>query len=152
MIHYNVGENNPFWRKVHKSETKQKLRMIRLGKKHSLEAKQKISIAIKRTRHLRIGIHAPAWKGGIVIDKYGYRLIFKPDHPKAVYGYVPEHRLIAEQALGRILRGNEIIHHINGNRADNKTSNLLICNRAYHRWLHRKNKKGGQNVSQTCEA
>lgn len=68
--------------------------------------------------------------GGAKIDGYGYVHI-KMDDGK----YVPEHRLIAEDAIGRLLKPHEIVHHINGDRADNRNGNLLICDIKYHQWL-----------------
>ena len=47
-----------------------------------------------------------------------------------------EHRVIAEKVLGRPLRKGEIVHHIDDDGLNNKHSNLLICSRQYHSWLH----------------
>src|SRR3990167_639054 len=47
-----------------------------------------------------------------------------------------EHIVIAEHALGRPLRKGEVIHHIDGNKVNNRNSNLLICSASFHRWLH----------------
>lgn len=47
-----------------------------------------------------------------------------------------EHREIAERALGRKLTRNEIMHHLDYNKANNVPSNLVVCTRAYHMLLH----------------
>jgi hypothetical protein len=60
------------------------------------------------------------------------------DHPKANRdGYVYEHTLVAEKALGRYLPDGVEIHHFNERKADNRGSNLVICpSHKYHLLLH----------------
>jgi len=66
--------------------------------------------------------------------------VYCPMHPKAnTWGYVYEHRLIMESIIGRHLKDNEHIHHINGKRWDNRPENLKIMTPKEHSVLTAKN-------------
>lgn len=61
------------------------------------------------------------------ITKYGYRRIWKPGHPNSNnFGTILEHRFVMSEFLGRPLANNENIHHMNGDRLDNRIENLEL--------------------------
>ena len=77
------------------------------------------------------------WHGGRARHSAGYVYIYAPDHPDATQdGYVLEHRLVAEQMLGRRIQKGEHVHHINGVKTDNRAENLIVLKHADHARLH----------------
>ena len=92
----------------------------------------------KRTKsEQQSGEGAVNWKGGRNITKSGYVEIKVPGHPEtSKRGYVYEHRYIAEKLLGRPLKENEVVHHIDRNKANNSPENLLVLTKEEHTRLH----------------
>ena len=73
--------------------------------------------------HNRRGKPSLNWKGGRTRNR-GYVLVWKPDHPKAIRGYVPEQVIVAENLLGKPVPNNVVIHHY-GKKDEN--DKLVIC-------------------------
>jgi hypothetical protein len=69
------------------------------------------------------------------VAAHGYvRIKVGKDHPLAdVSGYAYEHRLVAARVLGRPLTRQEIVHHLNGVKNDNRPENLEVHS---SRWSH----------------
>ena len=81
---------------------------------------------------------------------HGYVMAYAPDHPSCrqinerraakanggpyhKWNYVREHRLVMERHLGRYLRPEEVVHHINSQKTDNRLENLMLfANQAEH--------------------
>lgn len=144
-----MGENNPSKR----PEVREKIRLSKLGKKMSEATKKKISkTRIERNipgwnkgmkcpdiSERQTGENNPCWKGGR-IKQDGYVLIKMRNHPNCnSQGYIKEHRLVMEKHLGRYLTKNEIVHHINGIKDDNRIENLVLTTQQVHGREHRIN-------------
>ncbi len=86
------------------------------------------------------GSKNPNWKGGISKHSRGYVKFRKPEHPRSdSAGYVLEHILIAEKALGKLLPVKSQVHHLDFSKSNNKNKNLVICeDSAYHMLLHKR--------------
>ena len=88
-----------------------------------------------------IGKKNGMWKGGKTVASNGYVLIRvgKDHHLADIRGYAYEHRLVAEEILGRCLLPQEQVHHKNGNKQDNRPDNVeVLGSQAWHRVKHRR--------------
>lgn len=86
----------------------------------------------------KFGKNAVRWNGGRVKNSRGYIEIHNREHPFCNYkGYVLEHRLVMEKHIGRYLTTEEVVHHRNKIKDDNRIKNLkLFANEALHRKFH----------------
>ena len=79
------------------------------------------------------------WAGGTYSHSSGYIYEYAPDHPAAesAKGYVLQHRLVMERHLGRYLTADELVHHINEDKEDNRIVNLEITGMSEHASHHK---------------
>lgn len=99
------------------------------GRKLSPETREKISAAARDT--------SGEFGGREYKTSKGYVVVYKPEHPRANRaGTVPKHWLVMERELGRYLEDNEIVHHINHVRDDNRPENLAVMDREEHSRMH----------------
>lgn len=70
----------------------------------------------------------------------GYVFVYAPEHRRAsAKGYVREHLIVAEDALGKPIPDGAEVHHVNEDKSDSRRGNLVICeDRTYHVLLHRR--------------
>lgn len=68
------------------------------------------------------------WRGGrYVSGRDGYIMVYIGN-----YKYIPEHRFVMQQHLGRELTADEEVHHINGIKDDNRLQNLKLVVKKMH--------------------
>lgn len=69
----------------------------------------------------------------------GYIKVYCPTHPMATKdGYVMEHILVMEKHIGRTITRDEVVHHKNHIRDDNRIENLQLMTFKEHSSLHMK--------------
>lgn len=103
------------------------------------------------------GPNNPNWRGGRSIASNGYVIVRRPGHHLAdVRGYVYEHRLVAEQKLGRRLSKGEITRQKNGIKHDNHPDNIEVLPSRSHQMAKRRKRKdlrpvGAPNPMVSCK-
>ena len=110
------------------------------GKYWTIEQKHRLSIKLKGNKKLieqKIGSKNPNWKGG-KFSNFGYIYKKNYNHPFSTKrNYVNEHRLIMEKHIDRYLKPEEVVHHINGIKDDNRLENLILfANDSKHQKYH----------------
>jgi hypothetical protein len=82
-------------------------------------------------------------KYGKPLEVGGYLSIFIGEdyHPYANKQHLLLHRVVMENHIGRYLSPEEVVHHINENKSDNRIENLFLCSGAEHAAIHNRIKR-----------
>jgi len=79
--------------------------------------------------------------GGRHLMANGYIRVWSPGHPTAAKdGYALEHRLVLHEA-GVLLPSGHHVHHLNGNKTDNRAENLAVLSVGEHGAAHRRERQ-----------
>ena len=132
-VDFNPG-GHKYWLGKHRSQkTKEKISKSNKITKSSPRFREHMSKILKGRFTLE---KSSNWKGGRVKHSQGYIQLYQPNHPSRKNSsnlYCYEHRLVMEKYLGRYLKPEEVIHHINGIKTDNSIENLkLFANISQH--------------------
>ena len=125
----------------HTPETCELISKLNKGKSLSAETREKI-------RNARTGCYVRKTEfGGHKKQRNdGYISVYVPHHKNATKeGYVMEHILVMERHIGRLLTADEVVHHKNRVRNDNRIENLELMTKSSHASYHnreRHKKKG----------
>jgi hypothetical protein len=141
---YKLRKRIRFGRKMVEKRYGKKLKCIECGKVYftndtTLKKRKQFELC---QECVNIGSRHGRWKGGRLV-RCGYVLLWVPEHNNSdIKGYIKEHRYKMSIYLKRDLKEKEVVHHINGDRADNRLSNLILCkNNAEHSRIHKKQRE-----------
>ena len=109
-----------------------------LGRTHLSVYKKAVALGLRKSAEclfktwsdVRRGELGSNWKGGVNRTSKGYNVVLTDD------GYVMQHRIVMEEHLGRKMREDEVAHHINGIKTDNRIENLQLMTHGEHTTLH----------------
>ena len=79
----------------------------------------------------------------------GYIALCIKEHPYSdVQGYIFEHRVMMEKEIGRYLKPNEVVHHKNEIKHDNRLENLELMTHGEHTTLHNTGRKHDEKTKE----
>lgn len=128
-IPWNKGKKFPQMSEIMKKAYKE-------GQKRGFQKGHTINLGKKRPNCS--GKNNWNWKGGKRVSTNEYIYLLRPKHPFCDgMGYVKRCRIVMEKELGRYISPEEVIHHINKIRTDDRIENLkLFKNKSEHQKSH----------------
>ena len=89
-------------------------------------------------------------KGNGWVDSRGYRWLYVKDGGKTVARR--EHRVVVEASIGRKLEPWELVHHKDGDKANNAIENLEVKEFGEHTAEHHQGTRKSQDAKRSMEA
>ena len=124
--------------------TKEKISKANKGRPSCLKGthlSQETKIKISNSKKNKFKIHTK-YGGHKKKRSDGYVRVYVPTHKNASKdGYVMEHKLVMEEYLGRYLKDDEVVHHKNKIRNDNRIENLQLMTFKEHASFHMKERR-----------
>ena len=114
-------------------------KMIQAGRLYcSRQCKHDHGVVGGNGRYVRLSMSDAGYRyGDEAIAKIAEMFpMVRSKHSGRVRGHVDEHRIVMALHLGRVLRKDEHVHHLNGNYRDNRIENLELMSRAEHSRRH----------------
>lgn len=125
--------------------TNENMRLLLPDKTDIAIYKKAYRLGLKRTKEIAFlnrssakkGDKCNFWNGGVGKTMKGYKTVKMPSHHRAdSKGYVFEHILIFEKETGIEIPKNCCVHHLNGNKSDNRIENLCLMSSSAHTKYH----------------
>ena len=103
------------------------------GVSHCTIIKWMTKLGVPRREKMNYGEKNGRFKGNRAY-RAGYTFIRLPQHPQANQGgYVREHRFVMEKHVGHYLTSNDVVHHKDGDKKNNKINNLELFTNSEHK-------------------
>lgn len=147
-LSYNLVSNEQLYKRI---PNKSPLAIYK--KAYKMGLRKDADIEFLNRSNAKKGEKAWNWNGGSYISKSGYRLVLCRDHPRAdSHGYVFEHILVWERESGMALPAHCCIHHLNGNKTDNRIENLCMMLHKAHTIHHHSGRKRSEETKAKISA